>query len=48
MVMKKKTQVLSYDDLAAEYKALYDAFLKKGFTTEQSFQLLLVILSNES
>jgi hypothetical protein len=51
--MKKKTtkpdlnQIISEqaDDVAENYRKIYEAFLKKGFTTEQSFQLLLAVLN---
>lgn len=53
--MKKKTvktktdlnQVIAEqaDNVAENYKKIYEAFLRKGFTTEQSFQLLLAVLN---
>ena len=53
--MKKKTvktktdlnQVIAEqaDNVAENYRKIYEAFLKKGFTTEQSFQLLLAVLN---
>jgi cytosine/adenosine deaminase-related metal-dependent hydrolase len=49
-VMKKTTKktkqtLVTPDQLAETYKSLFDAFLKKGFTTEQSFQLVLKVMS---
>jgi phage gp16-like protein len=29
------------DEIAETYRAIYDALLKKGFTTDQSIQLML-------
>lgn len=53
--MKKKTvktktdlnQVIveQADNVAENYRKIYEAFLKKGFTSEQSFQLLLAVLN---
>ena len=49
-VMKIKTiktikkSLITPDKLAETYKALFDAFLKNGFTTDQSFQLVLVMM----
>jgi len=34
-------------DLAEKYKDIYDDFLRKGFTTDQAFQLLLAIVKRE-
>lgn len=47
---KKQTaldQVISEqaDTVAENYKKIYESFLKKGFTSEQSFQLLLAVLN---
>lgn len=53
--MKKKTvktkpdlnQIIAEqaDDLAENYRKIYEAFLRKGFTSEQSFQLLLAVMN---
>lgn len=33
------------DNVAENYKMIFDAFIKKGFTSEQSFQLLLAVMN---
>lgn len=33
------------DNIAENYKKIYEAFIKKGFTSEQSFQLLLAVMN---
>lgn len=46
-VMKTKTQKTktvkgtSPDEIAETYKAIFDALLRKGFTTDQAMQLIL-------
>ena len=40
-----KKSLVTPNQLAETYKALFDAFLKNGFTTDQSFQLVLVMMS---
>lgn len=47
---KKQTdlnQIISdqADNVAENYKKIYEAFLRKGFTSEQSFQLLLAVMN---
>jgi hypothetical protein len=46
--IKKEKVVLSFEDNTSVYaencKVIYESFLKKGFTTEQSFQLLLKLI----
>lgn len=47
---KKQTdlnQIISdqADNVAENYKRIYEAFLRKGFTSEQSFQLLLAVMN---
>jgi hypothetical protein len=44
--MKKSKQSKS-EALAQWAKDLYESFLRKGFTTDQAFQLLLVIVKRE-
>jgi len=48
--VKKKpdlNQIISdqADNVAENYKKIYEAFIKKGFTSEQSFQLLLAVMN---
>jgi hypothetical protein len=33
--------------LAQEFKALYEAFLMAGFSTDQAFELLLAVIKKE-
>lgn len=46
-VMKTKTKQIKKvkgntpDEIAETYKAIFDALLRKGFTTDQSMQLIL-------
>lgn len=45
-VMKKTKQIKKVkgntpDEIAATYKAIFDALLRQGFTTDQSMQLIL-------
>ena len=44
--MKKHKRIVTVD-LADKYKDLYDSFLRKGFTTDQAFQLLLAVVKRE-
>lgn len=44
--MKKHKRIVIVD-LADKYKDLYDSFLRKGFTIDQSFQLLLAVVKKE-
>jgi len=44
--MKKHKRIVTVD-LAEKYKDIYDNFLREGFTTDQAFQLLLVIVKRE-
>ena len=50
-VMKTKTtkttkkSLVTPDQLAETYKSLFDAFMKRGFSTDQSFQLVMVMMS---
>ena len=44
--MKTNKQIVMID-IAGKYKDLYDSFLRKGFTTEQAFQLLLTVVKQE-
>lgn len=48
--VKKKpdlNQIISdqSDNVAENYKKIFDAFVRKGFTSEQSFQLLLAVIN---
>jgi len=42
---KKKPTSKTIRDYASEAKALHDSFLLKGFTSDQSFDLVMLILS---
>lgn len=44
--MKKHKRIIVVD-LADKFKDLYESFLRKGFTTEQAFQLLLAVVKRE-
>jgi hypothetical protein len=44
--MKKHKRIVTID-LAEKYKDIYDSFLRKGFTTDQAFQLLLAVVKRE-
>jgi uncharacterized protein YutE (UPF0331/DUF86 family) len=37
----KKVKGNTPDEIAETYKAIFDALLRKGFTTDQSMQLIL-------
>jgi hypothetical protein len=43
----KKHKRIQKVDLAEKYKDIYDDFLRKGFTTDQAFQLLLAAVKRE-
>ena len=45
--MKKHKRVALKVDLAERYKDIYESFLRKGFTTDQSFQLLLAVVKKK-
>ena len=51
--MSKKTKkiVANSDEAVEEFaetmKIIYESFLKKGFTTEQSFRLLVLVMSKQ-
>jgi len=40
-----KKSLVTPDQLAETYKSLFDAFMKRGFSTDQSFQLVMVMMS---
>ena len=44
--MKKHKRIVVVN-LADKYKDLYDSFLRKGFSVDQSFQLLLAVVKRE-
>ena len=43
-IRKEKVVGTTAATFAAQYRLIYDAFLSKGFTTDQSFQLLLAVI----
>jgi hypothetical protein len=42
-IRKKAITECDANALAEQYRTAYDAFLQKGFTSEEAFQLLLVV-----
>ena len=42
----KKVKGNTPDEIAETYKTIFDALLRKGFTTEQSMQLILSMCKN--
>lgn len=44
-VKKKPDLNQIVNEQAENYKKIYEAFVRKGFTSEQSFQLLLAVMN---
>lgn len=39
--IKKQTPKVSPDEIAETYKTIYEALIRKGFTSDQAIQLML-------